>query len=151
VLDVAAGELALAGHVTALGDLHIADPALPTLLDVTVGFPEGETPADAAALRAALTEAVSLLNAANEAAGADGTTISFEQLLAVMPLPGRATPATTVDEALPYVVAFALTLETGLTQLLVAEGDTYALAPFERLSLSGVEVGVHQDAVVPVG
>ena len=152
VLDVAGGQLALAGHVTVLGDLHIADPALPTLLDVTVGFPEGETPADAAAVRAALTEAISALNAANEGAGADGTTITFEQLLAATPLPGKAAPAT-VDEALPYVVAFALTLETGLTQLLVDEGDTYALAPFERLSLGGVEVAVHrpEEAVVPVG
>ena len=35
--------------MTVLGDLHIADPNLPTLVDVTVGYPEDETPADRAA------------------------------------------------------------------------------------------------------
>jgi uncharacterized phage protein gp47/JayE len=154
VLDVAGGKLALENHVTVLGDLHIADPNLPTLVDVTIGYPDGETPPDMAAVRAALAEAIAALNNANDAAGAtSSTTISFAQLLSATPLPGKATPASAVNEALPYALTFALTLETGLTQLLAADKDVYALAPFERLSLSGAEAAVRRPdkAVVPVG
>jgi len=151
VLDVTGGQLAIGGHATVLGDLRIADPALPTLVDVTIGYPEAETPPDVGAIRSALAEAVAALSTANETAGPAGTTVTFGQLLAATPLPGKAEPAATADDALPYVVAFALTLETGLTELLVADGDEYVLAPFERLTLSGVEAAVRQGAVVPVG
>jgi hypothetical protein len=151
VLDLADGRLALEDHATVLGDLHIADPALPTLLDVTIGYPQGETPPDVTGARAALADAVAALNAANEAAGAAGTTITFGQLLAALPLPGEAAHATTPDEALPYDVTFALTRETGLSHVLTAAADEYALAPFERLSLSAVEAPVRHEAVVPVG
>ena len=130
------GILALENHVTVLGDLHIADPNLPTLVDVTISHPDGETPPDLAAVRAALTEGIAALNNANDAAGTAGTTISFAQLL-----------------SFPYAVTFALTLETGLTQVLAGDDDVYTLAPFERLSLSGVEAAVRRPdkAVVPAG
>ena len=153
VLDIAGGTLALENHVTVLGDLHIADPKLPTLVDVTISYPDGETPPDLAAVRAALTGAIAALTNANDAAGTAGTMISFAQLLSATPLPGKAPPASIVDDAFPYAVTFALTLETGLTQVLAGDDDAYSLAPFERLSLSGVEAAVRRPdkAVVPSG
>jgi hypothetical protein len=153
VLDITDGKLALENHVTVLGDLHIADPNLPTLVDVTISYPDGETPPDPATVRAALTEAIAALNNANDAAGTAGTTISFAQLLSATPLPGKTTPASIVDDAFPYAVTFALTLESGLTQVLAGDDDAYTLAPFERLSLSGVEAAVRRPdkAVVPTG
>lgn len=160
VLDVAGGKLAIDGRAAALGDLHVADPNLPTLLDVVIAYPDGEAPPDTAAVKAALTEAMTALNAANDAAGAAATSISFGQLLAATPLPGRSpqpvlpapTSPPTAADVVPYVLTYALTLETGLTELLTADGDSYALTPFERLSLSGVETSViaASESTVPI-
>lgn len=134
VLDAAAGKLDIEGFPTVLGDLHIADPDLPTLIDVTVSYPAAQTPPDETAIRAALANAIAAVNAANEGGGAGS--VSFAQLLAATPLPGVAVGA----DPLPYVVKYVFTLESGLSQILGAPGDVYVLVPAERLALSGAHV-----------
>jgi hypothetical protein len=146
VLDVEAGQLDIAGFATVLGELHIADPNLPTTLSVTVSYPSSADPADPGAIRAALTDALGTVNAANEAD--DGLTLSFGQLLAAVPLPGHTaapisipaggSPPTETDVA-PYKVTFVLTLESGLSVVLDDHTDTYAMTPYERLALGNVE------------
>jgi hypothetical protein len=133
VLDATGGKLDIGGYPTVLGDLHIADPNLPTLLDVTVSYPETQPPPDETAMRAALANAIAQLNSANESAGA-GSPVSFGQLLAATPLPG----APAEGDPLPYKVKYVFTLESGLSQILASPSDAYSLAPAERLTLSGV-------------
>ena len=137
VLDAAGGKLDIEGFPTVLGDLHIADPDLPTRIDVTVSYPAAQTPPDETAIRAALANAIAAVNAANEGGGAGS--VSFAQLLAATPLPGIAAGA----DPLPYVVKYVFTLESGLSQILGATGDVYVLVPAEQLALSGV----HAEAV----
>lgn len=148
VLDLGAGQLAIRDAPTVLGELHIADPNLPTLLNVAVSYPQAEQPPDPTQLRAKLAEALSALNAANESDGGGALTLPFGQLLLATPLPNRApepvipAPPTlpSEDEALPYVVRYVFTLETGLSQILDDAGDSYTLTPYERLSLGDVQV-----------
>ena len=47
----------------------------------------------------------------------------------------------TETDVAPYGVKFVLTLESGLSQILAGEDDSYELAPFERLALGGVDGG----------
>jgi baseplate J-like protein len=147
VLDVPGGILAIAGFPTVLGELHIADPNLPTTLNVTVTYPPEAAPADVNALRSALNEA---LVAVNEANGEDGLDLVYGQLLAAAPLPGHtaapiALPSSgtlpTETDVAPYAVSFVFTLESGLSQILAAAGETYAMTPFERLALGAVDGG----------
>ncbi len=148
VLDVSAGQLAIAGYPAVLGELHIADPNLPTTLNVTVSYPTVAAPADVPAIRSALTDALSAINAANEENG--GLALTYGQLLDTVPLPSHvphpvpipAGPSLpTEGDVAPYGVRFVLTLESGLSQILAAHDDTYSMTPFERLSLGGVDGG----------
>lgn len=153
VLDVAGGTLAIAGTPTVLGDLRIADPNLPTALNLTIRYPI-ETPPDERAIRDALSAAISALNSLNaaDAAPVAERTLTFQKLLHLTPLPGKPAgtlatfdPATAPTSAAPFVVTYALILESGLSQLLRA-GDpaSYVLTPFERLSLG--EIALQQEA-----
>jgi Baseplate J-like protein len=146
VLDLAGGKLDIAGYPTVLGELHIADPNLPTTLDVTVSYPKDADPPDVNAIRAAVTDAVTAVNAANESGS--GLSLAYGQLLDVVPLPGHVAHAVpipaggglpTEDDITPYAVTFVLTLESGLSQILDDHSDSYTLTPYERLSLGGVE------------
>jgi hypothetical protein len=72
----------------------------------------------------------------------------------VLPLPGKpgaslqtfddaTAPPALPDETTiaPYHVSFAITLESGVTQLLERAADAaYTLTPFERLALDEVEL-----------
>jgi Baseplate J-like protein len=145
VLDVAAGQLDIAGYPTVLGELHIADPNLPTMLAVTASYPAAAAPADLPAIRAAVLDALSAVNAANED---DGLTLTYGQLLDTIPLPGRTAhpigippggSLPTETDIAPYTVTFTLTLESGLSRVLAASADSYAMTPFERLALGSVD------------
>jgi hypothetical protein len=129
-----------------LGELHIADPNLPTTLNVTVSYPSEAAPADTQAIRSALTDALTTINAANEDNG--GLDLVYGQLLDALPLPSHVAepvpiPAgpglPTESDVAPYDVRFVLTLESGLSKILAAHDDSYALTPFERLALGGVD------------
>jgi hypothetical protein len=147
VLDVEAGQLDIAGYPVVLGELHIADPNLPTSLSATITYPEAAAPADLPAIRSALNDALSAVNAANDNGG---LSLGYGQMLDTLPLPGRtphaisipagASPPTETDVA-PYAVSFVLTLESGLSQVLASHDDSYALTPFERLALGSVDGG----------
>jgi hypothetical protein len=148
VLDVAAGQLDIAGYPAVLGELRIADPNLPTTLSVTVSYPAESAPADVPAIRSSLNEALSAINAANEENG--GLSLVYGQLLEAVPLPNHpgqpipipaAGPLPTETDVAPYGVTFVLTLESGLSQILAAHDDAYSLTPFERLALGGVDGG----------
>jgi hypothetical protein len=163
VLDTASGQLAIGGYPTVLGALQIADPNLPTLLNVTVSHPEDEDPPDVPEITATLSATLAYLNALNaaelpsDARERSRRTLSYGKLLHAIPLPGKpgesledfddavvsGTIPTLPDETTiaPYAVQFAFTLESGLSRILARAGDDdYTLIPFERLSLSGVEV-----------
>src|SRR5207253_3566958 len=131
VLDITKGELNIAGFPTVLGELHIADPNLPTTLNVTVTYPSSADPADVGKIRAAFTDALSTVNAANEGDG--GLVLTYGQLLDAVPLPSHAAQAVpipaggslpTEEDVAPYNVSFVLTLESGLSQILAAHGDS---------------------------
>lgn len=168
VLEREKGLLALAGHATELGTVDIADPGLPSALSATVRYPEGQPPPDQAAIEAALTAALTYLNdlnateiaaglpAAQQQAEEGKRRLSFGKLLRVTPLPGK--PAKTLEtfdqptaeepsptlpakaDVEPYVASFVIAQESGLTVELAGDGDSYALTPFERLALAGVEI-----------
>ena len=161
VLDSQTGTVKnTAGVPTALGELHVADPNLPTRLNVIIVHPADAAPADAPAIRAALTDTLTYLNGANESESVDATRqeLSYGKLLRVVPLPDKpgealeayddavasegvipALPSETTIE--PYAVQFIFTLESGLSQLLSQTSDaSYTLASFERVSLSDVQV-----------
>ncbi|MEZ4868453.1 MAG: baseplate J/gp47 family protein [Caldilineaceae bacterium] len=162
VLDLVNGQLAIADAPTVLGDLQIADPNLPTLLNVTVTYPDSAAPPDAPAMQAVLSTTLAYLNNLN---GVDNAplakrTLSFGKLLYALPLPNKpaeslelfdnsaegAAPAlpdsTTIT---PYGVQFVFTLESGLSKVVAQSADAYVLTPFERLSLSGVGVSTEAD------
>ena len=159
VLDAAGGVLAIDGFPTVLGELQIADPSLPTLVTVLIAYPKADPPSappDRAAIQAALTAAVTYLNDLNasEPETADPRrVVSYGKLLRVIPLPDKpgesleafdtaSTPPALPDETStgPYRVQFVFALGSGLSQILSASDDQYALTPFERLALAAVEV-----------
>jgi hypothetical protein len=165
VLNTATGQLDTDGFPTVLGELHMADPNLPTLLTVVISYPEDEPPPNGPALQAAVAGTLTYLNDLNAAelpSGASGAerarrTLSYGKLLHVLPLPGK--PGASLEEydaavasgaapslpdettVAPYRVRFVFTSESGLSRILSQAADeAYALTPFERLSSSGVEV-----------
>jgi hypothetical protein len=148
VLDADAGQLDIADYPVVLGELHIADPNLPTTISATVSYPAEAAPADLPAIRSALTATVSAVNAANESDA--GLTVSYGQLLDTVPLPARTAKAIAIppggglpteNDVAPYAVKFVVTLESGLSEILAASGDEYELTPFERLALGSVDGG----------
>lgn len=162
VLNRASGQFDISGFPTALGSLHIADPNLPTQLAVVIlAPPDGPQPVKAD-IQAALNNALAYVNALNAvelppaapAAEQAKRALSYGKLLRVVPLPNKpgeplepfdaaaSPPALPTDaSAAPYKVSFVFTQESGFSQELKSTGDVYALTPFERLTLGGVEVG----------
>jgi hypothetical protein len=167
VLDREGGVLAIGGAPTVLGELHLADPSLPTRLIAVISYPQDTAaPPDAPAVQSALSTAVTYLNETNaselpgDASAAERArrTLSYGKLLHVVPLPtkpgaslegyddgvesGTAPALPDAAEASPYVVQFVVTLESGLSVTLSSGADEppYTLTPFERLSLGGVEI-----------
>jgi hypothetical protein len=159
LLDPASGLIDIADVPTRLGDLHIADPALPSLLAGIVSFPAAAEPPDLPAMRAALDMAAAFFSGLSEEdppASQAARTITFRKLLHALPLPGKAGASLaemeaaqvpegdlpTLADVAPYAPRFTVTLESGLTRLLEADGDAFALTPFERLALEGVELAM---------
>jgi len=161
VLDQAAGKLQIAGFPTVLGELQIADPALPTQLTVTVTFPQGQAPADQPQIQSAVSAAIAYLNTINaselSAVEQVKRVLSYGKLLQVVPLPTSAPPLPRTLEAYdaaavsptlptettasPYQVQFVVTQESGLSRVLAKATDpAYTLTPFERLSLGSATV-----------
>ncbi|HEX6558415.1 MAG TPA: baseplate J/gp47 family protein, partial [Longimicrobiales bacterium] len=144
-----------------LGSLRIADPNLATTMLAAVTYPGGQAPPDANQIRAALEEAIAYLNDRNaseptDAADSASRVISYGKLLLVTPLPGHIPGDLEAHDAavagggapllpdaaaiLPYRVSFVFTQATGAAARLTATAHTYALTPFERLTLGGAEI-----------
>ncbi len=164
-LDVIKGEIGVAGKPTQLGALTLVDPALATELALTVRFPRKKPDnsdtaiPDQAALAAALQLALTYLNSKNQS---DAVTpaltqmraLSFGKLTLTLPLPGATTRTLEAfDTAFnagtpfgvpaaatlaPYSVQFVVTRPNGISQVLDADGASFALAPYERLTLGKV-------------
>jgi uncharacterized phage protein gp47/JayE len=164
-LDVAKGEIGVAGKPTQLGALTLVDPALATELALTVRFPRKKPDnsdtaiPDQAALAAALQLGLTYLNSKNQSdavtpALTQMRTLSFGKLALTLPLPGATTKTLdsfdtafnagtpfgvpTVATLAPYSVQFVVTRPNGISQVLDADGAHFALAPYERLTLGKV-------------
>jgi hypothetical protein len=173
VLNTAEGRLDIGGFPTVLGELQIADPSLPTLLDVVVTYPKNSDPPDDPLMRAAMTNTLAYVNEANASELPSGNSegerarrvLSYGKLLYILPLPNKpgaslkeyddrvasgGQPPSLPTQADPYRVQFVISLESGLSRILsVAADPAYVLTPFERLSLSSLEV--HQLGSAPGG
>ena len=144
------------------GIINIIDPALATLLSVNILFPSGTTAPSETAIKTALENTVSAINELNDAELPNAPTaemirerqINYGKLLAAIPLPGKPAVenyrsiAIMVDGDLPtsaaagdYLVRFLITSESGVSFILESEtSPTISLTPFERLSLSNIEL-----------
>jgi uncharacterized phage protein gp47/JayE len=132
VLKLDAGELAIAGFPTTLGNLSITDPNLPTMVDAIITYSSGSTVPEVSTLEKALADALTAVNARNASlipAGASRK-LGYSELLAATSAIGTA----------PDKASFILSLTNGLTQELSATGDEYDLTSFERFSLKEVAV-----------
>lgn len=123
VLDLAAGELAIAGFPTALGELAIADPNLATAVDAVIVY--AADPPAVAAVEGALGELLTTINDAS--AAGENPTVSYADLLGAL-------------GAAPLVATFVCAQPSGLTRELSEAGDEYELTSFERLSVRGVTI-----------
>ena len=151
-LNAAGGVIDLAGVASALSDVSISDPLLPTQIDLAVSFPAAQEVPDANQITAALDAAASYLS--DRAAGSgteDQRTFSYGKLLHVLPAPlGDGASLASYDAAAPqpdlpesagaYAVSLFVAQANGLTRVLAAPDDTYVLGPGERLSLGAVSV-----------
>jgi hypothetical protein len=131
VLDLANGRLAIGGTPTVLGALYIADPNLPTRVSAVVTFAQGTVPPpDQVRIGADLANAFADLNRQNEQGAGGGTVVlAYGDLLQLVTGGTR-----------PYELRLAVTLQSGVTQILEKAGDQYDLTAFERLELAGVDL-----------
>jgi uncharacterized phage protein gp47/JayE len=152
VLDRDAGVLSIAGEPTVLGELQIADPGLPTRVAVIISHPESADPPNIPQIETGLSAELAYLNdlAATEGASEEARLLTHERMLFAVALPGKAAGSIAGFDAGAspptggelYDVRFVITLESGLTKILGADGGEYELTPFERLSLAGVSAEV---------
>jgi Baseplate J-like protein len=132
VLDLANGQLATGGTPTILGELYIADPNLPTRVSAVVTFLQDRVPPpDKVRIGADLTNELADLNRRNEQASGGSTVfLSYDDLQQLV-LGGANRP---------FKLRLAVTLQSGVTQILEKAGDQYDLTPFERLEFAGIEL-----------
>ena len=125
------------------------DPALPTHVELDVLYPPQADLPDQAALTRALETAFAALNAA---AGDAGRSLGWQQLVALLPLPGQTpltleaatAPGTALPDAAaiaPYGCHFVFARASGVSHLLTDQGaPPLVLGALERLSLRRLDV-----------
>ncbi len=157
VLDLTNGLLHIAGAPTQLGELNIADPNLPTRLDVVVTYPTSAAPPDLPKIKGELTNTLGYLNDANASDATPATTraLAFGKFLLAVTLPNKpAASLAAYDQAVntggvvpplpdsttvqPYRLQFIVTAQSGLSRILTQSTDLYTLTAFERLTLADV-------------
>ena len=129
VLDRQAGLLRLSGQPAELGTVGIADPALPTELDLTVVTVGAATAPAEDAVRRAATGFLAALNQANATAPAPGPAPSLGYAALVTAL------ALSAGE---HRVTITVTPPGRVSVVLSQSADGYPLQPFERFVLAGV-------------
>jgi hypothetical protein len=153
-LDAANGIIDLADDATVLGELHIADPNLPTGVGVVVRFPTAGPAPDPGQIESSLATTLAYLNDAAASTSADDAeeierrTVSLGKVLRVLPLPGRTAetlaslePGDTLPapaDVAPFVVSVFIQQSNGLTKALLDETGSYVMTPGERLGLTAV-------------
>jgi hypothetical protein len=126
VLDRDAGVLKIGGMRTVLGALHVADPNLPTELDVTIAVPNGGPPPDVAAAAVALRALLARTSARNASETASET----------LDYAGLLVPALTA-----FAAEFLFTVPAGVAEALRSPADgPYVLTPFERVTLRDIHL-----------
>ena len=153
-LDSANGLIQLADDATVLGELHVADPNLPTGVSMVVRFPVSDPAPDPGQIESAVGTALAYFNDAAVSTSPDDAgeigrrTVSLGKVLRVLPLPGH-TPQTlaslepgdtlpTPADVEPFVVSVFIQQSNGLTKTLLDDTSTYVMTPGERLGLTGV-------------
>lgn len=134
VLHLEEGTLDISGYPTVLGELNVADPNVPTVLDVAVVYRSQNAAPNASTIQASLAAFVTGTNTANAAERpAAERTLDYSTLLALVPLPA--------SQPVPYSVQFVFTAPSGLSRVVAQPLDRpYVLTPFERLALAPVQV-----------
>ena len=154
--DFSTGSLGLAGKTTMLGDLEIIDPNLPTRLQIIIAAPPDADLVDEPAVDNAMVAVMAALNDLNPDGSHLEDQLNYQQLLYLLPLPIpmedkgfgtldtlRTVPTADLPDAAavaPYEIQFVFTQESGLSQTLLADGQEYPIAAFERLSYDSVGV-----------
>ncbi len=157
--DLSKGQLGVAGKTTQLGTLEVIDPNLPTVLRVIITHPEAADPPNLPEIENALNAMLAELNDMNDTDEVDDPekqSLDFSKLLYVLPLPldpavkpegsisgvwtGPVPTGLTPADIVPYEVQFVFTIESGLSQTLLTDADSYQLTGYERLTLAAVEI-----------
>ena len=153
VLDREAGLIRLGGTATALGELSIADPSLPTRADLRIVFPADQAAPDRNLVSTKIEEAFAYLT--ERAAVGDVAairTLSFEKLLLTLPTPPGSNMSLAAYDTAPdpkpelptdagaYELSLFIEQANGLTRILSKAGDAYLLSPHERLALGSLQV-----------
>lgn len=163
-LDLAAGIIQLKGYPTRLGQLVVADPNLPTELDLVISFPAASQPPLQSDIESALTQAVAYWNGLGQVSFDPANTLeaqkrllSFNKLLRLIALPGHAaaslqdydaapdpTLLPAAADLAPYTLSLTISQASGLTQTLAVDNAGYSLSQAERLLLNGVVLVVEE-------
>lgn len=144
------------------GAINIIDPALATMVTVSVTYPITSAAPSESDIQTEMQLAIEAINDINASEAPTSPTpeqvrereLAFGKFLSITPLPGMDTSITYGDVAgsetagLPtaastgdYSVSYIITAETGITHLLDSEtSPTVSLIPFERLTLANVEL-----------
>ncbi|MCH8498917.1 MAG: baseplate J/gp47 family protein [Marinobacter sp.] len=160
LLDPAAGIIELADSPTVLGELTIADPNLPTELDLVISFPANADIPVQSQLENALSQALAYLNdlasepvAPGDAEAQAKRTLNLGKLLLILPLPGR-TPVLLSDhdnapgplpnpaDIAPYQLQAFLSQASGLSVVLHDPSSHYQIGHGERLLLNTLVIQV---------
>lgn len=158
ITDVSAGD----NVPLVAGAINIIDPALATVISVTVSYPITSAPPSESEITSALQKALESINNTNanelpatpSAEDLRKRQINFGKFLLSTPLPDSpavvdyADIAGSVDGALPtaasagdYELQYIVTSESGLSHILDDEtSPSVTLIPFERLTLAAVEL-----------
>jgi len=149
-LPDASGLLGLTGKTTVLRELEIIDSNLPTLLQLVITYQEGADVPDESQIEQAMLGMVESVSGFNSGSDSTMQQLTTGMLLYALPLPGHDAGAMQADMSavtLPatsdipqYGVRFVFSKQSGVSQILAADGDVYELTPFERLSFMSVEV-----------
>ncbi len=144
------------------GTVTLVDPALATMLSGTIQFPISSAAPSESAIKTALEKTITIINDLNGSELPSNPSaemnrqrqLNYGKLLAVIPLPIKPPiqdyndVAGLTDQELPtstdageYQVQFLVTSESGLSHILESEASpAITLTPFERLTLSNIEI-----------
>lgn len=155
-----AGIINLAGEPTVLGNLSIADPNLPSELDLVIRFPAEEAIPEQPKIESALSAMLAYLNELSETTFDPNDSdqlakrgLTLGKFLWTLPLPGHSAASLSEydqapgslpepDDILPYHVEVVITQPTSGSKLLADPGTSYQLEPSERLILSSLSIEV---------